>query len=61
MDVLDQLHNKVENMLQRLEQLELENTELREELAQEKQDRQDVRASLGILVGQIEKREATSN
>ena len=46
MDVLSQLHNKIETMLQKLEQLELENMELREELAKEKQDKQDVMVSI---------------
>ncbi len=53
MDVLSQLHNKIETMLQKLEQLELENMELREELAKEKQDKQDVMVSIDNLLGRI--------
>ena len=40
-------------MLQKLEQLELENMELREELAKEKQDKQDVMVSIDNLLGRI--------
>ncbi len=50
MDVLNQLYNKIETMLQKLEQLELENMELREELAKEKQDQQEIMTRIDSIL-----------
>lgn len=55
MDVLEQLQNKIEVMLQRLEHLELENMELRDELAKERQDKQTVVSSIDSLLGRIQR------
>ena len=54
MNLLEQLQSKIETILQKMENLELENMELREELVKTKQDKQEAMTSIDNLLERLQ-------
>ncbi len=54
MNLLERLQSKIETMLHKMEELELENMELREELVKTKQDKQEAMTSIDNLLQRLQ-------